>query len=77
MQLDDIAHMPTQARLQAMELLWKSLRESSQADDIVPLWHQQVLQDRLNRLALGAEQTMPWEQAKDRLRALTKPPEVK
>jgi hypothetical protein len=37
MQFDDIARMPTQARLQAMELLWKTFLEGSQVDDIVPL----------------------------------------
>jgi Putative addiction module component len=77
MQFDDIVHMPTQARLQAMELLWKTFLEGSQGDDIVPLWHQQVLLDRLNRLAQGAEKTMPWDQAKDRLRAFTKQVDTK
>jgi hypothetical protein len=77
MKLDEIAHLPTQERLQAMELLWKSFRDSAQVDDVVPLWHQQVLTDRLNRLAQGAEKTTPWAQAKDRLRALTQQVESK
>jgi hypothetical protein len=77
MQFDDIAHMPPHVRLQAMELLWKSFRDSTQVDDVIPLWHQQVLADRLSRLAQGAEKTTPWGHAKDRLRALTKQLDIK
>jgi hypothetical protein len=72
MQFDDIVRMFPQARLQVMELLWESFHVSSQSDEAVPRWHQQVLQDRLRRLAQDAEGIMPWEQTKDRLGVLTK-----
>lgn len=72
MPLKDFDRMPTQDRLQAMELLWQSFRQDPHTEDVVSAWHQQVLRERLIRLQEGVEKTTAWPQAKEKLRALTK-----
>ena len=71
MPLEDLIKSSPQERVNAMEVLWRSL--SSDADlhqDIVPKWHQQVLASRLQQLRAGHEITVPWEQAKEHLAIL-------
>jgi len=72
MPLEDLMKLSPEERVNAMEILWRSL--SSEADlyqDIVPQWHQQVLASRLQQLRAGHETTVPWEQAKERLANLS------
>ena len=71
MELHELTQLSTQDRLQAMELLWQSFSEQ-QIDDLIPAWHQQVLNDRMARMQAGVEKTTPWQTAKDRLRELTR-----
>ena len=71
MPLEDLIKLSPEERVNAMEILWRSL--SSDVDlhhDIVPKWHQQVLASRLQQLRDGHETTVPWEQAKERLAIL-------
>ena len=56
--------------LLAMEVLWQSLSRTP-AEDVIPEWHQKVLATRLEQLRNGEEKTIPWNQAKEHLRALT------
>ena len=67
MELHELTQLSTQDRLQAMELLWQSFTEQ-QSGDLIPPWHQQVLDDRMARMQAGTEKTTPWQSAKDRLR---------
>jgi Putative addiction module component len=72
MQIDQLAHLPIATRLQAMEVIWDSFSYGRSAQsDVVPSWHQDVLSQRMERLRSGAEITMPWQQAKAQLRAMT------
>ena len=71
MPLEDLIKLSPEERVNAMEILWRSL--SSDVDlhqDIVPKWHQQVLASRLQQLRDGHDTTVPWEQAKERLAIL-------
>ena len=68
MPLEDLIKLSPEERVNAMEILWRSLsRDSELHQDIVPQWHQQVLASRLQQLRAGHETTVPWEQAKERL----------
>ena len=49
MELHELTQLSTQDRLQAMELLWQSFTEQ-QSGDLIPPWHQQVLDDRMARM---------------------------
>ena len=73
MPLEDLIKLSPEERVNAMEILWRSL--SSDVDlhqDIVPKWHQQVLASRLQQLRDGHDTTVPWEQAKERLALLVR-----
>jgi putative addiction module component (TIGR02574 family) len=68
----DIAEMPVTEKLQLMEALWDSLSAQSVANAESPAWHEQVIEDRMCRLASGEESVAPWKEAKERIRAQTK-----
>jgi hypothetical protein len=70
MKFDHLKDLPKAESLLAMEILWQSLSQNP-TEDLIPLWHQQVLTARLERLKSGQENCLPWDQAKERLRTLT------
>lgn len=67
----EIAKLPLQERLQLMETLWDSLCREPSGEAPMPTWHQQVLDDRLARIDTGEEPLIPWEEAKQLIRAQT------
>ncbi len=72
MQLHELTQLPANDRIKAMELLWQSMSEDVQQNaNLIPAWHQEVLDRRLVRMQAGDENITPWETAKNRLRDLT------
>lgn len=67
----DMGRMTRSEKLRAMEELWQDL---SRADDEYPSpeWHGEVLREREAALNSGADQFVPWEDAKKILRERTK-----
>jgi putative addiction module component (TIGR02574 family) len=63
--IDDIVRQPLPVRLQAMERLWDSLCDEP---DSVPAWHAGVLAQRVADLDSGIDKTIPWDEAKIRIR---------
>jgi putative addiction module component (TIGR02574 family) len=71
MPLEDLIKLSPEERVNAMEVLWRSLSNDAELHQgIVPKWHQQILASRLQQLRAGHETTVPWEQAKERLAIL-------
>lgn len=65
--------LPT--KIQAMEQLWASLTLSDETitqSNVIPKWHDDVLQQRLQALENGKSEFMDWQTAKERLRAVVK-----
>lgn len=58
-------------KLQAIETIWESIRQSKESIP-VPQWHQEVLQQRMERLESGQTQLLDWENVKTRLNNLGK-----
>lgn len=72
MQFHELSELSAPARIQAMELLWQAMSEDVQhSANLIPSWHQQVLDRRLRVMQSGDEDTISWEMAKNRLRDLT------
>lgn len=69
----DIVAMPVSEKLKLMETLWDSLCLQSGGNMELPAWHGEVLEQRLRRLAGGEETVTSWNEAKERIRAQTKP----
>ena len=68
MQTAELVALPLAERLQAMEALWDSLcREQPQAA-LVPTWHEDELGKRMAAIERGEVKTVPWEEAKERIR---------
>ena len=65
---NEIASLPIVQRLQMMEVLWNSLSDESADILDVPLWHRDVLAERLNKIDAGQEEISTWEEAKNRIR---------
>lgn len=65
----EITRLPLNEKLQLMESLWDALCREPAADQPVPDWHEAVIKERLARLDAGEEELIPWEEAKQRLRA--------
>lgn len=63
----DIQSMSFAERIEAMELIWKSL-SSSPGEVQSPAWHGNVLQRRLEEAQAGQATFLTMEQLKDRLR---------
>jgi len=61
--------MPVSEKLMLMEKLWTSLCEKSGNDMPVPAWHEEVLAERMRRIASGEETTSSWNEAKKRIQA--------
>lgn len=67
----EIAKLPIQDRLQLMESLWDSLCRDPAGESVMPVWHKQVLEERIARLDAGEEPLISWEEAKKKIRAQT------
>lgn len=64
----NIADLPVAEKLKLMETLWDSLCGQSSEHLPQPAWHDEVLSERLSRIASGAEGISPWGEAKQRIR---------
>lgn len=64
----EIAAMPIAERIQLMEVLWDSMCSEATGVLDVPLWHRDVLAERLNKIDAGQEEISAWEEAKKRIR---------
>lgn len=62
----EIEQMTVAEKLQAMELLWRSI--STQPEDVVsPEWHGQVVKERLAKVESGEAEFLSVNQLKQRL----------
>jgi putative addiction module component (TIGR02574 family) len=59
--------MSVEEKLRAIECLWEDLARTPSAVPL-PAWHRDVLEARLKRHEEGKEKSIPWEEARDRLR---------
>jgi hypothetical protein len=59
--------MTIQEKLAAMEALWEDLSRSSEAIES-PEWHNEILDERRQRVADGTAQFEDWEKAKAKIR---------
>src|SRR5258706_16254055 len=62
-----LEEMTLKEKLAAMELLWEDLVRAPESVES-PKWHQDVLDDRSQRVAEGTSQFTDWEQAKAEIR---------
>ncbi len=63
----EIENMTLEEKLRTMEALWANLSRNEQ-DLQSPAWHEQVLDEREQRVKSGQEQFVSWEDAKRELR---------
>jgi len=63
----EIEKMTLEEKLRAMEALWANLSRNEH-DLQSPAWHEQVLDEREQRVKSGQEQLVSWEDAKRELR---------
>ncbi|QIF05793.1 addiction module protein [Roseimicrobium sp. ORNL1] len=68
----DIENMTTQERLQAMELLWKSLAKDGGHQVATPAWHARVLAARRAKVEAGQGRFLSLDELKRRLRGASK-----
>jgi hypothetical protein len=68
MNMSELAQLPLADRLQAMEILWTSLAQDP-AHDPSPVWHEEVLAQRLAAIEAGTEPMQDWDSAKHELSA--------
>ena len=66
--LEQIDRMTLEERLQTMDHLWMRIIQSG-ADFPAPAWHGRVLRETEERIASGESKFIPWEEAKDQIRA--------
>jgi hypothetical protein len=59
--------MTRQEKLQAMEALWEDLTRNPEEFES-PAWHEQVLEEREQRIKAGQESFVDWEIVKKQLR---------
>lgn len=64
----EIAAMPIVERIQLMEVLWDSMCSETSGVLDVPLWHRDVLVERVRLLDNGEEPASNWSDAKKRIR---------
>lgn len=67
----EIASLPIAEKLQLMESLWDSLCRETSGSPEVPLWHGEVLAERIHRIDSGEEPVSSWTDAKRRIREQT------
>lgn len=66
-----IGKMTLADKLQTMELLWEGLcRIPEQVPS--PEWHQEILREREESVALGTSEFQDWQEAKDKIRSAVK-----
>lgn len=63
--------MTRQEKLRAMEALWADLSRCEEEIES-PSWHQEVLNDREQRISSGQEAFIQWDTAKQQLRQRSK-----
>ena len=64
---DQILQLSTKEKLKIMEALWADLSRDENAYES-PEWHGRELEETRQRLKLGKEEILTWEEAKERLR---------
>jgi hypothetical protein len=64
MQISELATLPLEQRVRAMELLWDSLARDSTYEPS-PDWHATVLAER--RAEFNRDKTTPWSEVRERL----------
>ena len=64
MNVADLAELPLAPRLQSMEVLWASLERDAGQSDVIPVWHEHVVSQRLATHGAGQEPAKPWAEAK-------------
>lgn len=64
MQTAKLLNLPLPQRMHAMELLWSSLTQGAQAQDIVPDWHKKIVIARVKYLRAGTDTRASLEQTK-------------
>lgn len=64
----ELVALPLADRLLAMEALWDSLCREPDSKYPTPDWHADVLHERNTALDTGKESTLPWGEAKARIR---------
>ena len=64
MQASKLFSLPLPQRMLAMEVLWSSLTQGDQAQDVVPDWHRKVVVARVKKLRTGTDSTASLEQTK-------------
>jgi len=62
-----IGRMSREDKLRAMEALWADLSRNEREIES-PVWHEQVLREREQRVRSGQESFIDWETAKQQLR---------
>ena len=64
MQTAKLINLPLPERMHAMELLWSSLSQGAQAQDVVPDWHKKIVLARVKDLRAGTSASASLEQTK-------------
>ena len=68
---EEIAQMPINEKIMAIESLWRSL--SNVEEDVeVPQWHKDILDDREEKIQNGEASFIPWEEAKRQINSVCK-----
>lgn len=63
----DIKHLSRDEKLRVIEAIWEDL--SCEDESIVsPTWHQEALQETVNRIRSGEEKILDWKEGKAVLR---------
>lgn len=65
--IDDVRRMTPRERIELMELLWTSLVDAGEAPDVTDE-ERAILDERLEDLERRPEASVPWEEARARLR---------
>ena len=65
----ELASLPLAQRLECMEVLWASLESDADNASVIPNWHAEIVEQRLQAHHSG-ELATPWPAAKLRLRAI-------
>ena len=62
---EQILQLPKEEKLRVMEALWEDLSAKDAFES--PSWHGEKLRETQERLDLGQEEVVNWEEAKNRL----------
>ena len=64
MQTAKLINLPLPERMHAMELLWSSLSQGAQGQNVVPDWHKKIVLARVKDLRAGTSASASLEQTK-------------